>query len=171
VVPWLMVPFSMPLNVKTFDAWDAESVRVRAMENARFVKWLGLLGSTALRPMLDVRLMDEEPVAEPLAASRNMTLLVPPSAAKTSGMACVLYVKSARAGDPITDPMASTAMHRGTDNRFICVVPFPSVFGFHVFRECSSVTAGKPETPAPDATNPPFRITTEEAAKKPYDVG
>jgi hypothetical protein len=129
-----MVPLMLPVNMKSCDVWDFESVKVKSTENAwvPVLNVLGLVGSTALRPMLDVRLMSEDPVADPLDARRKMTLLVPPSAAKTSGVACVLYVKSARAGDPTTATPASTAKLRGTDNRFICVVPFPSVFSFHV---------------------------------------
>jgi hypothetical protein len=85
-----MLPFRTPVNVKVCDACEAESVRVKPTVNGLLVNVLGWVGSTALRPMLDVRLMSEDAVPVPLVESKKMTLLVPLSAAKTSGMRWVL---------------------------------------------------------------------------------
>jgi hypothetical protein len=84
--PWLMVPPSMPLNVKVVVAADAVSVSIILIVNGLLENVLGWVGSTALKPMLEVRLMSEDPLAEPADSSKKITLFVPPSAAKTWGI-------------------------------------------------------------------------------------
>ena len=86
----LIEPLAVPANVKLPDLPDDVSVIVRPTENGLLLKTLGFAGSTALRPMLEVRLMSEEPVAEPFADSKKITLFVPLSAVATWGVGTVL---------------------------------------------------------------------------------